>query len=303
MPSRASAALSSSCSRCCAATAVQPGLLYGLFGPLSGQVTDPQQQGTRYGQDEQGGDDPDARGGAEPRMAARPLPGPLPERGLGGILQRAIFQLALDIFLEFPGGLVAPGRVGLEAMVDDRFHPGRDARVQSPQFRESTIHAKVAEHILQRAGQPGRRRAPGQQLAEDDPEAVEVAPDIPGREPPPECRQLFGGHIRQGAPDACRRLAPGQLGIFGEVEVQQHRLAFVGQEDVGGLEVPVDDAPGVRVGQAIGQPRRQPEDRLDIGQALEGCAGLRGRGDAPAGVRRSQWLRPLRAPASIRSST
>ena len=76
---------------------------------------------------------------------------------------------------------------------------------------------------------------------------------------------------------------PMQLGIFGEVEVQQHRLAVVGQQDVGGLQVPVDDAPPVRVGQPVGQPHGQPEDRLDIGQALRRGAGSEGP-DAPGSV-------------------
>ena len=61
-----------------------------LFGPQAAQVTDPQQEGARQSQDQQGGDQADAGGGAKPRMTARPFSGPFPERGLGGVLERTI---------------------------------------------------------------------------------------------------------------------------------------------------------------------------------------------------------------------
>ena len=57
--------------------------------------------------------------------------------------------------------------------------------------------------------------------------------------------------------------------IVGQVEIQQHRLAIVGQQHVGRLQVAVDDAAIVGVRQAVGQLAPDPQDRLNVGLALE----------------------------------
>ncbi len=64
---------------------------------------------------------------------------------------------------------------------------------------------------------------------------------------------MLRGHVRQGAADAAR--LAGRFRVFGQVEVEEHRLPLVGQQHVGRLEVAVQHAALVGVGQPLGQPR------------------------------------------------
>jgi hypothetical protein len=98
--------------------------------------------------------------------------------------------------VELPGCLIAPGRVWLEAMPDDRFRPGRDGRVHSPHIRQLlAFREEVRQHLLRRAKGSGKRRSPGQQLAEDKPQAEQVGPLISNRNPRIHSGQLLGGHV------------------------------------------------------------------------------------------------------------
>ena len=149
--------------------------------PQSREVADPEQEGARQRQDQQGGDDPDAGRRSSAADAGASISRPFPERGLGGILQRKILRLPPKVFVELAGGLVAPGWVGLEAMTDDRFGSGRDGRVPAPQLRRpATFRTSVPQHASSGPDQLRERMAPGQQLVEDDPEAVEVGSLVAG---------------------------------------------------------------------------------------------------------------------------
>ena len=59
------------------------------------------------------------------------------------------------------------------------------------------------------------------------------------------------------------------LGIDRQVEIEQHGLAVVGQQDVRRLQVTVEDAPFVGMGQTIRQPSADPEDGMDIAHAFK----------------------------------
>ena len=50
-----------------------------------------------------------------------------------------------------------------------------------------------------------------------------------------------------------------------QVEIQEHRLTIVGEQNVGGLDVPMNDAALVGVGQGVRQSFADPQDRIDIG--------------------------------------
>src|SRR5207249_7399781 len=101
----------------------------------------------------------------------------------------------------------------------------------------------------------------------DQPQGVQVAAAVHGQGGRvQQGAELFGGHVGQRTADAEAGLAGPQLGrgdwsatfhvvlgagcgraplgvgVVGEVEVQQHRLTVVGEQDVGGLEVAVQDA-------------------------------------------------------------
>ena len=63
-----------------------------------------------------------------------------------------------------------------------------------------------------------------------------------------------------------------------QVEVQHHRLAFVRYQNVGGLQVSVEDPAFVSVGQSVGQAGRHPKNGFHVTQALEPLQNGRGPG-------------------------
>ena len=159
----------------------RPGLLGLLLDLQSRQVTDPQQEGARQRQDQQGGDGPDAGGRAQARMPARPFASPFPKRRLGGVLERT------DAPTDAGGPRGAPGRSDSAGMARARGNDGRSIRPRArrpgssaaPPVADGVPHA-VPQHASQRAVQLRERMAPGQQLVENDPEAVKVASLVSG---------------------------------------------------------------------------------------------------------------------------
>ena len=229
--------------------------------------------------DQHGGEDAEGRRRAEPGVTPGPLAGPLAERGLGRVLQRAVVELALEVVLELAGRLVAPGGVGGEAAGDDRRDGRRDRRVRPPGVGDGA--EPVGDHgrqdVVDRAAADRERVAAGEQLVKDDAERVDVAPGVDRGLAVAEGVEVLGGHVGERPADERGRGADAELGVGGEVEVEQERLAVVGEQDVGRLQVAVEDAPLVGVGQPVGHPRDQPEHGRDVTQPAEPL-GLRARG-------------------------
>jgi len=101
----------------------------------------------------------------------------------------------------------------------------------------------------------------GQHQAEDGPEAVDVGPRVGLGE---ASLGLLGGHERQRAHGQAllrdrRVVRPDLLGL-GQAEVQHVRLAVVADEDVGGLQVAVDDALSVGEGDGPADGEHQLQD-------------------------------------------
>ena len=67
-----------------------------------------------------------------------------------------------------------------------------------------------------------------------------------------------------------------QRGGVGQIEVQEHRLAVVLEQDVGRLQVAVDDAAFVGVRQPVRQPGPEPQYRFGIAESLQGGEGFGG---------------------------
>jgi hypothetical protein len=131
-------------------------------------------------------------------------------------------------------------RVLLQALQADRFQVAVDAGVEVA--RPHRLALRDLEQSGQRRLGPERRSA-GQQFVQDRPQAVHVH----GRGEPFLRGRLFGGHVAGGADNGARlRQALPTLDALGQAEVGDVRLALRVQEDVGRLEVAVQDAALVR---------------------------------------------------------
>ncbi len=99
------------------------------------------------------------------------------------------------------------------------------------------------------------RRATREEGVEDRPQGVDV-----GRRPGPPrfAAGLLGGHVTWGPQDQARPRDPAVcVEHLGQAEVGDLRPAVMGQQDVRGLEVAVDDAQAVRVVDRPGQGLHQ----------------------------------------------
>jgi len=107
-------------------------------------------------------------------------------------------------------------------------------------------------------------RSPGAEREDVGP-AVHRGEDRPSLDDRSDRLGLLGGHVGRSAAEVDRgRVALGQR-LPGQVEVEEHRLAVAGDQDVGRLDVHVDEVAVVGVLQAVGDADADPADRLDVG--------------------------------------
>jgi len=121
-------------------------------------------------------------------------------------------------------------------------------------MRASTLHA------LRGQGEDALRALAGEHLVEHDAEGVDVGARIG------LAGVLLGGHVVGGAHDD---IGPGEAaggtgGGAGEAEVGELGAPILGEEDIGGLDVAVDDALAVRELQGIANLAGDGEGLLGI---------------------------------------
>lgn len=75
--------------------------------------------------------------------------------------------------------------------------------------------------------------------------------------------QIFRGKVWQRTTDL-RLIGLTVCRVYGQVEIEQHRLTIVSQQDVRGLDITMQNAPFVSVSQGVRQPLTNPKDRIDI---------------------------------------
>ena len=138
------------------------------------------------------------------------------------------------------------------------------------------------------------RPPPGQQLVEDHAQAEDVRAAI---DPVPLAPGLLGAHV--GGVPASPAPLPKSSSLSASPKSATTRLARGVDQDVGGLDVPVDQAPGVGVVQRLGDRRHQFR-RLPEGQAGPASSCPPGRCPRRTWRRRSRGRRrcgPRRRPA------
>jgi hypothetical protein len=128
-------------------------------------------------------------------------------------------------------------------------------------------------------GGGGERECAAEGFAEDGAECVEVGAGVYGGFDGTAVAEgldggeLLGRHVGGRAAEVVRDKAAGAEGRAGEVEVQEHGLAVGGEEDVGGLEVEVNQAALMGEVEGVGEGGGGPADRLGVGDAGEHLAG------------------------------
>ena len=186
-----------------------------------------------------------------------------PRVGVTGPLQLA--QRALQVGADVGGVLVAQVAILLEQLVEDR-----DDRGGSAGFRVLRRHRRAVQDRRPRCTPvvaPVKRAAAGRHLVQHEPEReqigalIDAARRAPARAP---CRPAVpivtpGPGQRRHR----RRLARLVVDQLGDAEVEHLHVAARGDDDVGRLQVAVDDAAGVRRVERVGELHAPLDHLLD----------------------------------------
>ncbi|EAU63718.1 hypothetical protein STIAU_3224 [Stigmatella aurantiaca DW4/3-1] len=210
-------------------------------------------------------------------VAAHEAQGPLPER----------VHVRADNLprLEAPQVLrqLARGGVALRGLARHRLGHQReqvlgDAALALAKWRGRVLH-HLLEDLIRGAAIVGLRAR--QQVVEDGAQGVHIGALVHG-----VGGGLLRGHVGRGANDGAQpgeapvlgsrlarlreSLGPGALSaqVLGQPPVDDHRLPEVSHQHVGRLEVPVDDALGVGVGDGLGHREHVRQQRQPLLQRL-----------------------------------
>ena len=170
-------------------------------------------------------------------------------------------QEPAQVLRELARGRVPPGGLELHRFLDDRREVGWGVGLTLG-HRPRPLRGRRGEHLLDRgAGARGRSR---EQVVEHRAQRVDVGPLV-DRLAPGLLRRHVGGRAEHRARDRVLSTAPRAHGGGGRVvgrrrrrqvlrqaPVHDHGLAEAAHQDVGRLEVAVDDVLAVRVGHGLG---------------------------------------------------
>ena len=179
--------------------------------------------------------------------------------------------LALEILVQVACVLIAALRIGLQAMPDDCFYRRGDGGVERMSRRQGpgTVGQHEVDDLVRDAAIHRKRMPAGQKLMENDTQRIKVAASIHRLLAAAKRLQMLGRHVRQRAAHGGGCGAGAMLDIGRQIEIEKHGLAVVGQQDVGRLQVTVEDAPFVGMAQAIRQPPAHPQDGMDVAHPFE----------------------------------
>ena len=205
-----------------------------------------------------------AQQGCDQRPPTAPPPAPFKPSHRPG-LDRLAVEEPLQFVGQFAGRTAAPRRGLLQAFKRERFQVPRDVRVQRAGWHWLTL-----QDLLQGLRQTGglERWAPGKGIVQHGSQGI----DIGGwpHQIEPGCR-LFGRHEIGGPQHFARgRKVAVELHAFRETEVGHPGVAGTVEQDVAGLQIPMDHAVVVgvlnRLGDVPHQRRRVARRHWSAGQ-------------------------------------
>ena len=188
---------------------------------------------------------------------------------LAGETERSGIRHGLKVDRQLGRRVVSVGRVGGQATSQDGLEGRGNRSAPVAGFgRTGSPGLQVSE----RGFGPGRRndRPAADRLQEDQTQRVQIRSVVdPAGLVLDQGLDVLRSHVSERAPDSIG--SRGQVrGGVGQVEVQEHGQAVLGDEDVGRLDVAVQHAALVRVLQGLGQPRPPPGDRPRVGPPGQG---------------------------------
>lgn len=198
-------------------------------------------------------------------------------------LPRGPVEDAAQLGRQLSGGGVAQLRVLRQSALEDALKAGREACELRRDVGERRVDDPVDD--LGHVG-PLEGPAAGEHLEQHDPQGEDVRPsgDLAAQE-------LLRRHVTRCAEDLVALVAERDLVQTRDAEVGELHLARLVEEDVGGLDVPVDDAHGVEIVERRGDLGHQVDGALevelaagrqDLGQAAAAHV-LHGHEDRPVG--------------------
>ncbi len=175
------------------------------------------------------------RGPPPPRPARETLP-----RRDRPRLDRLLEPRAREVLREREGARVALAGLGGERAQDDRLE--RDGQRRHAPPRRDPLGGGRRDEVVHRDARGRDRRQARHELVQDRPERVDVGAHVHLLAP-----RLLGSHVGRRPEHVARRRDLGPVEPARQAEVRHERLSLGREEDVRGLEVPVDDAALVRV--------------------------------------------------------
>ncbi len=193
--------------------------------------------------------------------------------------QWLVVEMPLQIFLQTAGRRIAIRRLHGQAAVDDgrQSWGHRGVETANPLSRLATVgdHVRnnvVAQTVVKRIGQTSC-----QHLEQDHSQRIDIA-GRSHRAAGTQSDQVLRRHIGKCSADQGHgrfRFRPAR----GQIEVEDQRLAVIGEQNIGRLEIAMHDSMLVRTSHAIGDPRHDPDGGVQIAHVADPPDGLSGSRD------------------------
>src|SRR5262249_30739605 len=151
-------------------------------------------------------------------------------------LRRRRAELALERPAQLDRGAEAALRLRAQAALDQARERARRLRRERAE-RRPQARLDALDEALALAGLGRERRLPRQHLVEHHAQREQVAARVD-----PRAAQLLGRHVERRAERLARLRERGAARVERDAEIRDLRLAGAAEQDVGGLEVAVDDA-------------------------------------------------------------